>query len=434
MHQLDVLEWYSRKDVQNSIASAARGREVACTLREGGYMKRPDIIQYPRDVLEKVRQGAVAFHLSVERWGNPLGLVAGANLGDMRTGWDLIIDIDSKSKLEHARAAAAVVADFLMEKGVTPSVKFSGRRGFHLGVAWEAFPEQADFQATAKRFPEALQALAGYVRENTKERIMEALVEEEGGVTSLMSTVTGAKDLSPWNFVDIEQNWGSRHLFRAPYSLHNTSWLVSVPVKLFKLKHFTREAAEPGNVQTGQSFLDNKPEEAANLFVSAMDWWARQKHEEKPVERRRPAGRKVRVSEEHFPPCLKAIMAGLQDGKKRGLFTLVNFLRAVGWSDDEIEKTVNEVNNRHASPLTQRMITTHLRYHLRKNSSVPPANCSNDDYYGSIGICRPDALCNNKGIKNPVNYAIRSYMRSKRLRQPNDKSTKVKNVGRRQWR
>lgn len=430
MHQLDVLDYYSRKDVQASIAAAAKGREVACSSREGGYLKRPDMIQYPGDVLAKVHNGAVAFHLSVERWSNPLAVTTGANLGELRTGWDMIIDIDSKAKLEHSKAATIAVVDFLRDNGITPTVKFSGRRGFHIGVAWEAFPEQADFQPTSRRYPEALQALAGFIREKVRTSILEALVDEEGGVTALMGTVEGAKELSPWQFVDIEQNWGNRHLFRAPYSLHSGTWLVSVPVKLFKLKHFDKESAKPENIQTGMPFLDNKPEEASNFFVSAMDWWAKQKQAEKPRETGRATGKKVRIAEEHFPPCLQTIIAGLQDGKKRSLFTLVNFLKAMGWSDEEIEKKVNEVNGRHSSPLTQRMITTHLRYHLRKSTSVPPANCSNTDYYDAIAICKPDALCRNKAIKNPVNYAVKSYMRTKAAKR-SDKSVGHKTSRRR---
>jgi len=431
VHQLDVLDYYSRKDVQASIAAAAKGREVACSSREGGYLRRPDMIQYPSDILAKVHNGAVAFHLSVERWSNPLAITTGANLGELRTGWDLIIDIDSKAKLEHAKAATIAVVDFLKDSGITPTVKFSGRRGFHIGVAWEAFPEQADFQPTAKRYPEALQALAGFIREKVKASILEALVDEEGGVTALMGTMPGSKELSPWQFVDIEQNWGNRHLFRSPYSLHSSTWLVSVPVKLFKLKHFNTESAKPENVQTGMPFLDNKPEEASNFFVNAMDWWAKQKQEGKPREQRKTDGRKAMIPEEHFPPCLKAIMAGLQgDGKKRSLFTLVNFLKAAGWSDEEIEKKVVEVNGRHASPLLQRMISTHLRYHLRKASSVPPANCSNTDYYDAIGICKPDALCKSRQIKNPVNYAVKSYMRTKAAKR-SDKSVGNKRMKRR---
>jgi hypothetical protein len=414
VHQLDIFDYYSRSDVQQAIAAAARWREVAGSTREGTYLKRPDIIQYPRDVLEKVKRGAVAFHLSVERWSNPLAITTGANLQELRRGWDLLIDIDSKSKLEHARTAAAVVADFLMDHGVTPTVKFSGRRGFHIGVAWEAFPDTSDFLPTAQRYPEAPQALVGYIRENVKDKILEALVTEEGGVSALMGTVIGAKDLSPWHFVDLEQNWGARHLFRAPYSLHSGTWLVSTPVKLFKLKAFSTESARPENVQAALPFLENKPEEASNFFVSAMDWWAKHRQEEKPKVQKHGSGRKVRIPEEHFPPCVRLIMGGLQDGKKRSLFTLVNFLRAAGWNDEEIEQKVNEVNARHAQPLPTRMLSTHLKYHGRKITKVPPANCSNTDYYDAISICKPDALCANKAIKNPVNYAVKSYMRAAR--------------------
>ncbi len=433
MHQQDILKYYSRSDVQKSIAAAARDREVAGTVRDGGYQKRPDIVQYPGDILEKAKRGAVAFHLSVERWSNPLA-VSQANMGELRRGWDMIVDIDSKGKLEHARATAVSVVDLLRDYGITPTVKFSGRRGFHIGVAWEAFPEKSDFQQTAQRYPEALRALTSFAKEKLRETVMEKLVEEEGGVSALMGTVKDAKDLSPWNFVEIETNWGARHLFRAPYSLHNGTWLVSVPIKLFKLKTFSPEAAKPETVKADQEFLVNKVGEATSFFVDAMDWWAKMRAEEaEPAVRRAPSGRKARIPEEHFPPCVKIVMAGLQDGRKRSLFTLVNFLRAVGWGDEEIKKKIEEVNLKHAQPLPSRLVSGHIKYHLGKRDSVPPPNCTNADYYDSIGICKPDGLCANKAIKNPVNYAVRSYIRAKgqeKRAKQNDKSVKRKTVRR----
>jgi hypothetical protein len=52
-----------------------------------------------------------------------------------------------------------------------------------------------------------------------------------------------------------------------------------------------------------------------------------------------------------------------------------------------------------------------MRWHERQNRDMMPANCISEQFYDSIGICRPDALCAAKRIKNPVNYAFKAMMR-----------------------
>ena len=49
-----------------------------------------------------------------------------SELDELRIGWDLIMDLDARSKLEHAQVAAVCIVDLLKEFGITPSVKFSG--------------------------------------------------------------------------------------------------------------------------------------------------------------------------------------------------------------------------------------------------------------------------------------------------------------------
>lgn len=407
MHQIDILKYYSRQDVQAAIAGASKGREVVGQKRDGTYMKRPDIILYPRDVLERVKKGAATFHCSVERWSQPLA-IKHDNLDELRAGWDLIIDIDSKAKLEHGRAAAVVVVDFLKDYGITPTLKFSGRRGFHIAVASEAFPPEVDFRPVAKRYPEVPQAMAQFVKEGCKEKIMEALVAEEGGLAALSKTVPGMGELTPFHFVDIEENWGNRHLFRAPYSLHLRTWLVSVPVRLFKLKNFSMEDAGPEKMRTGVPFLVSKSGEGYELLLAALDRAARKKPSA-PVQQKRKFSRiKSPVPEQLFPPCIKAILGGLSDGRKRSIFTLAAFLRSVNWKDEDIEKKVLEANKAHKGKLSERTVRTQLKWHQRQNRDMMPANCESVQFYDSIGICRPDRLCRGKKIKNPVNYAFRA--------------------------
>jgi len=423
MDSAAVIKYYSRQDVQNAIATVSRDREVATANSEGGYFKRPDAIFYPRDVLERAKLGAVSFHCSVERWNQPLSIVTGSNLEDLRKGWDLIIDIDSKFKVEHGRAAASVIVDFLKDFGITPTVKFSGRRGFHIGIASEAFPKEVDFQLLAKRYPEAPRSAVSFLKEKLKDKILEALIEEEGSLSALTNLAPSSPEISPYNFLEIEKDWGVRHLFRAPYSLHEKTWLVSTPLKLFKLKAFTPKEAEPDKVKADVPFLTNKEGEATEFLIAALDWTGKTAVEQKPK-----FVKKIQLSapvpDQYFPPCIKLIMAGLQDGKKRSLFTLINFLKSVNWNDESIEKAVLESNRNNAVPISERLVKTQLAYHLRRPEKVLPANCDRTLYYDDFGICKPDGLCNNKKIKNPTNYAVKKFRKSLSEKRIKNKSYK----------
>ena len=93
---------------------------------------------------------------------------------------------------------------------------------------------------------------------------------------------------------------------------------------------------------------------------------------------------------------------GLQDGRKRGLFILTNFLSSIGWNKEQIKQYIEEWNKKNHEQLREVIIQGHLRYH-GDQKRMPP-NCANAAYYPSLGICKPDGLC--KKIKNPVNYAI----------------------------
>ena len=106
---------------------------------------------------------------------------------------------------------------------------------------------------------------------------------------------------------------------------------------------------------------------------------------------------------ELFPPCILKILEGLEDGKKRSLFILTNFLTSAGWNYDKIEGFLQEWNKKNRPPLQDRDITQQVRYHKQKNKKILPPNCRS--YYQDFSACHPDALCEK--IKNPVQYAKR---------------------------
>ncbi|MBU5557632.1 MAG: hypothetical protein QW751_01415 [Candidatus Aenigmatarchaeota archaeon] len=401
MNQTEILAYYSRPEVIKGLLDIARDREVVGAYRDGRYSKRPDVLQYPSDIAAKVRTGIVSWHCSVEHWHSPMALstsLSRAELDAARKGFDIIFDIDSKSEFNYARTAAIVVCNFLADMGVKPTIKFSGRRGFHVAIASKALPASIDYKPSAARYPEIPQAIAGFLKVKIEDELMDALIAEAGGMAALTKGAS-ISEITPWNFLDIESNWGARHLFRAPYSLHEKTWLVSLPLRLFKLKKFKPEDARPG--ATGGPFLVNKPEEATELLVSALDWSAKHKPQEKNIERSMQKG--APIPEEHFPPCIRLLRNGISDGRKRSLFTLVSFLRAANWPWEKIDIAVNEWNNKNPKgPLPNRFISTQLAWHKRQARNLLPANCDNDTFYRSIGICQPTELCAR--IKNPAAF------------------------------
>lgn len=414
MYKFQILKYYSQPFVQNRISEFAKGREVVGRLEDDRYARRPDVILYPKDVSEKVKQGAISFHCSVERWRNPMQLsseMREPEMRELRSGWDFIIDIDAKAKLEHSKAAALVVISFLKEFGITPTVKFSGRRGFHIGISGEAFPKKIDFSEISQLYPEAPRAMAGFIREKISDRLMDLLVEAEGGVAALMKTAD-AKTLSPYEFIDIEKEWGNRHLFRMPYSLHEKTWLASVPLSEKQLKGFEPAQAKPESIKKFDSaFLKSKPDEASELLMQTIEWQSKQV--QPIIQKKNHTEIKAEIPEQFFPPCVKNILAGIGDGRKRSVFTLSAFLKYMNWTPEHIEKRVEEWNSKNPSSISNALIRSQLKWHLRQNRKIFPANCDSDLFYKSIGVCKPDGTCN--GLKNPINYAFRAYRRQFRI-------------------
>ena len=415
MNLVEILKYYSRPEIQNTILNFSKDREVVGSLRDGSYLNRPDTLLYPKDVTERVKKGVVAFHCSVERWLSPMQLstnLTQKEMDNLRKSFDFIIDIDAKVKLEHSIIAAEVVYNFLKDLGVKATIKFSGRRGAHIGIAAEAFPETIDFKKISNRYPEVPQALAEFITEKAREQILESLINFEGGVASLVKCLPSISELSPYSFIDIERGWGNRHLFRMPYSLHPKQWLVSVPIKIEYLKHFRIEDAKPENIKTNVEFLSNKEGEATELLLQALEWKSKQPKEIIKEIRIGPKS-KTPVLEEFFPPCFKLILNGLSDGKKRSLFSLLAFLRNMNWSQEDIEKRIREWNMKNSTPLPERFIKTQLKWHFRQNRNLMAANCTSELFYDNIGVCKPDKICDLKNIKNPVNYPFRLMRRNK---------------------
>jgi hypothetical protein len=194
-----------------------------------------------------------------------------------------------------------------------------------------------------------------------------------------------------------------------PYSLHDGSWLVSLPIKEDEIDDFEKEDAKMENIDFETGFLDSYEEnEATNLVVQAMDF-IEKRREERKEERTTENGEfetpDEAIAEKHFPPSIKNILEGLEDGRKRGLFILINFYLTVGYGMDEIESKIWEWNERNKEPLREAYVKSQLRWHDNREEIVPPPNYDSNGYYKDMQVYEGDNL--EEEVKNPVSYAFR---------------------------
>ena len=483
-----ALRWYKRKEVQEAIVAACEQREVSPRYGEG-FGKRPDALLYPQDVLSFVTKRATSFHCSEERWRDPLRLVTGASRkeqDDLRIGWDLVLDVDCPY-WHFSKLTTWLFLQALRDHTIaSASVKFSGNKGFHVGVPFEAFPAETPNGPTKDLFPEAPRAIAKYlpdyvsdphnklivVRNNTivfgkkykvsyeklkevtgkdsselvaetcrrcgtkRERSGAALgtlflctscghttrTEKEAdflkcercnGVMepqrtsekSRRCTQCGAAEFEPrFNVAALIQVdtilIASRHLFRAPYSLHEKSGLASVVFPPERIMEFEKEEAKPEKVKEFRKFLDSSRTakgEAAELLLKSLDLASRSEQR----EQKEYAIPEEAIPEELFPPCVKLMFNGMVDGKKRAMFALTNFLRSCGWGHEQIEARLHDWNRKNPEPLREVLLKGHLRYTKQKKEVVLPPNCKS--FYQDLGVCHPDNFC--QYIKNPAQYS-----------------------------
>ncbi|HLD89161.1 MAG TPA: DNA primase small subunit domain-containing protein [Candidatus Nanoarchaeia archaeon] len=435
----EILRYYSRKDIREAMLTTAENREIGVRFGDGGFGKRPDILSYPRDVLEFAKQGVMSFHCSEERWSNPLQLstnMSRSQIENLRIGWDLIIDVDC-DVFEFSKICADLVVKAIKYHNIeSVSVKFSGNHGFHIAIPFEAFPRKVVDKETKNLFPEGANAIANYLKEMIRKRLYdelrhryspEKIAELSGKETKEITNVMENARLfeNPYAVLSIDIVLiSNRHLFRMPYSINEKSGLASIPTNPDEILKFDRGTAEIGKVKISDfKFLNVdkiRENEANELFIQAFDFNSRNEISEVNTRSLHIGGKKEKkkfeigeaINEEFFPPCIKLGLQGLEDGKKRFLFVLLNFLTSAGWKYEEIGKCVSEWNKKNSPPLRDNYVTGQLRYHKNSGKKILPPNCRS--YYEDLRICYPDAVCAK--IKNPVNYAVLKSKSGKKLK------------------
>lgn len=419
-----ILKHYKRKDIQEEMVLHSKNKEVVGSFKGEGYAKRPDILKYPADVLELVKRGVTSFHASEELWSNALQLdplLKKQDIEKLRIGWDLVIDIDCHH-WQYSKLIADLIIKALKHHNIEAvSIKFSGNKGFHIGVPFEAFPKKIAGQDVSKRFPEDIREIALYLKSMIKEIFLKKVLDiEKRDINKIaknlkkeLKEISVGGRINAEKMIDIDTILiSSRHLYRMPYSLHEKSGLASIPIDPDKVLEFKKEDALPEKAVVNKKFrfLDReniKPNQAKELFDRAV---AERVNRESKLEFQKQEIKHVEIPtgaipEKFFPPCIQNILKGLEDGKKRSLFVLTNFLTSCGWDYDKIENLLKSWNKKNPEPLREVILVGQLRYHKQQKKKILPPNCSNSMYYKDFGVCKPDNLCGK--IKNPVNYCRR---------------------------
>lgn len=393
---------YSNPDVLAAIFGFSSDREVVPRYFEG-FGKRPDALQYRNDVSELVNRGATSFHCSEEKWQDPLKIATGMSekqLNEERKGWDLLIDIDSRY-LDYSRIFLEIIAEFLEFHGVRNfGIKFSGSKGFHVIVPWKSFPDEVHETKTSDAFPEWPRIIVRYLVEKTKDMLIEK-ISELSRPNKYVKDFQVAESVIP-DLVLVSP----RHLFRMPYSLHEKTALASVVISKDEIKNFQPKHADPMKIDGTRNFMPEvAKDEASELLMQALDWHREKTPGDESQEKRNSDFKPVKIeklSDEMFPPSIKKILEGIDDGKKRALFILLNLFRSVGMEKEELERRLRAWNGKNKIPLKEGYVKAQISWSYR-NKIMPPPNFDKD-YYKGIGVIPSGEELR---YRNPVNYMLK---------------------------
>ncbi len=447
-------KYYNREDIQKAILKFSADREIA--IKYNTYFgKRPSIIEYSNDIKKILKQNPTSFHCSEERWLNPL-LLEDKNLSEEdkrnnRIGWDLILDLDGVD-FEYAKITGKIIIEFLQNdlniKNV--STKFSGNKGFHIGIPFEAFSSNIlGIGETKKLFPEIPRKIAIYLMEELKGKISSEILKTSGSIKEIASKYEipisdleindeESNNLNYKKLIEIDTILiTSRHLFRIPYSLNEKSGLASIPLKNEEILNFDKDSAKPNNVDPYKykefEFLKYNPNfgrDADILLIKA--------YEEVPDEALIEIDKKIKkekigekkgiiftgdsngeifeinskVELKDFPEVIKFILENkFEDGKKRAMFVLLTFLYSIKYEPNSIDIIIKEWNTKQIDPLKENIVNAQLMWFRNQQKIISPPNYSNEEYYKSIGI--PEEIIKKDQfkfkdykIKNPLHHVF----------------------------
>ncbi|MEM1724314.1 MAG: hypothetical protein QXW71_00850 [Thermoplasmata archaeon] len=415
-----VKEWYSKDWVSNMIIEDCQSREVMAVMKDSS-VRRPVYVETHGDLLSLVDKGARSFHRSIEKF---------LDIGTFEKlqSYDIIIDIDiSNDKLRFEDKIYAVsvftkeLIDFLFEFGFKENeigIKYSGNHGIHIKLSIDGLEDTKvfgislldGFPVFSKNIVDFLTVISQQIKANIKE--------------------------NPVNYVEIDKQVATkRHMIRTVLSINEKLPGISYPLsyeEVLKLpneyKKYNFRNISNLDLPSGE-WVNVKPSKAVIDLIRVSTLWKLIeeatiryiKSEEYKMAIRKYArgkGHKKEIPpdlEENylFPPCIRNILSGVEDGRKRAVFILINFLANIGWDFDKIYQKLMDWNLKNKEELREHYIEYQIEWHKKvysQNKKYLPPNCENTNYYRDIATingvaCKPDDVC--PLIKNPLTYYLK---------------------------
>jgi hypothetical protein len=202
-----------------------------------------------------------------------------------------------------------------------------------------------------------------------------------------------------------------RHLFRMPYSLHEKTALSSVVLEKADILKFEPKDADPLKVKLKEFLPKNIKGEGERLLRAALSWGNLREKEEEKFQKKKYTGEKIEISgvtEQMFPKPIVKLLKGVSDGRKRGLFVLLTFLRSTGFSGEEINERVREWNKKNDPPLKEGYVRSQIDWHLKQKKKILPPNYSNSAFYRDLKL-----LDGKEGVKNPLVDVMRTLRKQR---------------------
>ncbi len=202
-----------------------------------------------------------------------------------------------------------------------------------------------------------------------------------------------------------------RHLFRMPYSLHEKTALSSIVITKDQIQDFNPQDANPFKISPVDFIPLVKEGEASYLLESALNWKKGQEEKSEAEIKKKYSEFKAfdfkNVPEELFPQPIKKLLKGISEGRKRGLFILLTFLRSLNFSPEYLNIKIREWNKLNSPPLKEGYVKSQIDWHLRQKKKILPPNYSNQSFYKDLNL-----LDTEPREKNPVVEVMKKLRRN----------------------
>jgi hypothetical protein len=215
-----VISYYSRPEIQQAIFSFANDRKIAVVRNFQPIFQR---LRKPEDILPLMLRISES-HTSGRQWPSMHGTISRYAPDGQMTGCDLVAEIDYKRSWSKSFDIARPLVKFFRELGVCFLVKFSGHASPHIIIPAEAIPEGLHGAS-------AYRAFFTLVRSKVKQ-----------------SSYLDRSFSSP------------SHFLRLPYSIHELTGKVSVPIRPENYDSFTPRMARMESVEILEGWWPMPPD------------------------------------------------------------------------------------------------------------------------------------------------------------------------------